>query len=107
MRLERLYRFQAPSGFRDEQRRQTLETQAPGRGTEKNIRAFRVAMAGHEPLRRYFLRYQCARSGQELRRRELGMMEEIEEEDAFPSILEDPGILEDPDFWRGTDDDLW
>lgn len=66
--VERLHRFRDPSGFRDEQLRQILETLHPGRGTEENVRAFRAALASRDVLRLRFIHHQCARAAAELSR---------------------------------------
>ena len=57
--MERLGRFQDPSGFRDEELSQALAELLPGR--EMEIPAFRALLAAHDALRGYFITWQCAR----------------------------------------------
>ena len=57
--LERLSRFQDPSGFRDEQLSRAMAELFPSR--EMDVPTFRAALAAHEGLRGYFMTYQCAR----------------------------------------------
>ena len=98
--VERLHRFRDPSGFRDEQLRQILETLHPGRGTEKNVRAFRAALASRDVLRLRFIHHQCARAAAELSR-----LPEPEDDD--DDDWEEPVILEDPEEWEEAEGDLW
>ena len=101
--MERLSRFQDPSGFRDEQLRQILETLHPGRGTEENVRAFRAALASRDVLRLRFIHDQCARAAAELSR--LPEPEDDDDDDwEEPVILEDP---EDREEWEEAEGDLW
>ena len=97
--LERLNRFQDPSGFRDEQLRRALEEMAPGR--EADIPAFRAALAGQEAMRGCFMAYQCAR----LAYGQYGEAE-VGGDVERPVSPEDPENWEDPEFRQELDDGL-
>ena len=87
----------------NEQLRQILETLHPGRGTEKNVRAFRAALVSRDVLRLRFIHHQCARAAAELSR--LPEPEDDDDDDwEEPVILEDP---EDREEWEEADGDLW